>query len=167
MTTQAVAARSFPAGFVWGAATSAYQVEGAVGEHGRGPSIWDTFAHTPGNVEDGSNGDIAIDHYHRYREDVRLLKGLGAAAYRFSIAWPRVFPDGTGSPNPKGLDFYDRLVDELIANGIEPYATLYHWDLPQALQDRGGGWLSSETSKAFADYSAYVAERITDRVKTL
>jgi beta-glucosidase len=165
MTTQAVAARSFPAGFVWGAATSAYQVEGAVGEHGRGPSIWDTFAHTPGNVEDGSNGDIAIDHYHRYREDVRLLKGLGAAAYRFSIAWPRVFPDGTGSPNPKGLDFYDRLVDELIANGIEPYATLYHWDLPQALQDRGGGWLSRETPMAFADYAGYVAEKLSDRVR--
>ena len=146
MTTPSVAARPFPDGFLWGTATSAYQVEGAVREDGRGASIWDTFAHTPGMIEDGTNGDVAIDHYHRYREDVRLLKALGAAAYRFSVAWPRVFPDGTGSPNPKGLDFYDRLVDELIANGIEPYATLYHWDLPQALQDRVGGWQSRETA---------------------
>src|SRR4051794_18218732 len=113
MTTPRVADRRFPAGFVWGAATSAYQVEGAVREDGRGPSIWDTFAHTPGLIEDGTTGDVAIDHYHRYREDVQLLKALGVAAYRFSVAWPRVFPDGTGPPNPKGLDFYDRLVDEL------------------------------------------------------
>ncbi len=139
MTTPSVAARPFPHGFRWGAATSAYQVEGAVREDGRGASIWDTFAHTPGMIEDGTNADVAIDHYHRYREDVRLLKALGIAAYRFSVAWPRVFPGGTGPPNPKGLDFYDRLVDELIASGIEPYATLYHWDLPQALQDRVGG----------------------------
>lgn len=158
---------SFPSGFIWGTATSAYQVEGAVNEDGRGRSIWDTFSHTRGTIADGSNADRANDHYHRYKEDVGLIRELGVKAYRFSIAWPRVFPEGTGAPNPKGLDFYDRLLDELLANGIEPYATLYHWDLPQALQDRFGGWQSTETSKAFADYAAYVAERLTDRVKTI
>src|SRR6195256_2127810 len=156
---------SFPNGFIWGTATSAYQIEGAVNEDGRGRSIWDTFAHTPGKIGDHSNADRANDHYHRYKEDVRLIKELGVKAYRFSIAWPRVFPDGTGAPNPKGLDFYDRLLDELLTNGIEPFATLYHWDLPQSLQDRFGGWQSSDTSKAFANYAAYVAERISDRVK--
>lgn len=155
----------FPKDFVWGTATSAYQIEGAVDEDGRGRSIWDSFAHTPGRIADGSNGDRANDHYHRYREDVGLIKALGVRAYRFSIAWPRVFPQGSGTPNPKGLDFYNRLVDELLANGIEPYATLYHWDLPQALQDRVGGWQSGETSKAFGDYAGYVAERLSDRVK--
>src|SRR5947207_1631701 len=160
------AAASFPSGFVWGTATSAYQIEGAVDEDGRGRSIWDTFAHTPGKIGDHSNADRANDHYHRYKEDVGLIKGLGVKAYRFSIAWPRVFPDGTGAPNPKGLDFYNRLLDELLANGIEPFATLYHWDLPQALQDRVGGWQSSETSKAFANYAGYVAERLSDRVKS-
>ncbi|MCC8947402.1 beta-glucosidase [Bradyrhizobium sp. Arg62] len=158
---------NFPTGFVWGTATSSYQVEGAVNEDGRGPSIWDTFTHTSGKIEDGSTGDRANDHYHRYKEDVRLIKDLGAKAYRFSIAWPRVFPDGTGTPNPKGLDFYNRLVDEVLANGIEPYATLYHWDLPQALQDRVGGWRSRDTSKAFGDYAGYVAQRLTDRVKNV
>lgn len=158
---------NFPAGFVWGTATSSYQVEGAVNEDGRGPSIWDTFTHTSGKIEDGSTGDRANDHYHRYKEDVGLIKNLGARAYRFSIAWPRVFPDGAGAPNPKGLDFYNRLVDELLANGIEPYATLYHWDLPQALQDRVGGWRSRDTSKAFGDYAGYVAQRLTDRVKNI
>ena len=157
----------FPTGFLWGAATSAYQIEGAVDEDGRGRSIWDTFAHTPGKIEDHSNADRANDHYHRYKEDVGLIKELGVKAYRFSIAWPRVFPEGTGAPNPKGLDFYDRLLDELLKNGIEPFATLYHWDLPQALQDRVGGWQSSDTSKAFADYAGYVAERLTDRVKNI
>src|ERR1700726_4078863 len=156
---------SFPSGFVWGTATSAYQIEGAVDEDGRGRSIWDTFAHTPGRIADHSNGDRANDHYHRYKQDVRLIKDLGVKAYRFSIAWPRVFPEGTGAPNPKGLDFYDRLVDELLTNAIEPYATLYHWDLPQVLQDRVGGWQSSDTSKAFGDYAGYVAERLSDRVK--
>jgi beta-glucosidase len=156
---------SFPNGFVWGTATSAYQIEGAVDEDGRGRSIWDTFAHTPGRIADHSNGDRANDHYHRYKQDVRLIKDLGVKAYRFSIAWPRVFPEGTGAPNPKGLDFYDRLVDELLTNAIEPYATLYHWDLPQVLQDRVGGWQSSETSKAFGDYAGYVAARLSDRVK--
>src|SRR3954465_7149497 len=158
---------SFPKDFVWGTATSAYQIEGAVNEDGRGRSIWDTFAHTPGKIEDHTTGDRANEHYVRYKEDVGLIKGLGAKAYRFSIAWPRVFPEGTGKPNPKGLDFYNRLLDELLANGIEPYATLYHWDLPQALQDRVGGWQSSDTSKAFADYAGYVAQRLTDRVKNV
>jgi beta-glucosidase len=157
----------FPDGFLWGTATSSYQIEGAVDEDGRGRSIWDTFAHTPGKIADRSNADRANDHYHRYKEDVGLIKQLGVKAYRFSIAWPRVFPEGTGAPNPKGLDFYNRLVDELLANGIEPFATLYHWDLPQPLQDRVGGWQSSETSKAFADYAGYVAERLTDRVKSI
>src|SRR5882762_6402709 len=158
---------SFPDGFLWGTATSAYQIEGAVDEDGRGRSIWDTFSHTPGKIEDHSNADRANDHYHRYKEDVGLIRDLGVKAYRFSIAWPRVFPQGSGAPNPKGLDFYNRLVDELLKNGIEPYATLYHWDLPQALQDRVGGWQSSETSKAFGDYCGYVAARISDRVKKI
>jgi beta-glucosidase len=158
---------SFPNGFVWGTATSAYQIEGAVDEDGRGRSIWDTFAHTPGKIGDHSNADRANDHYHRYEEDVRLIKQLGVRAYRFSIAWPRVFPEGTGAPNPKGLDFYDRLLDELLTNDIEPFATLYHWDLPQSLQDRFGGWQSSDTSKAFANYAGYVAERLSDRVKQI
>src|SRR6266699_2548966 len=157
----------FPNGFLWGTATSAYQIEGAIDEDGRGRSIWDTFSHTPGKIGDRSNADGANDHYHRYKEDVGLIKQLGVKAYRFSIAWPRVFPEGTGAPNPKGLDFYDRLLDELLKNGIEPFATLYHWDLPQALQDRVGGWQSSDTSKAFGDYAGYVAERLTDRVKNI
>jgi len=155
----------FPDNFLWGTATSAYQIEGAVNEDGRGPSIWDRFVHTPGTIADRSNADVTNDHFHRYKEDVQLMRALGAQAYRFSIAWPRVFPDGSGSPNARGLDFYNRLVDELLANGIEPLATLYHWDLPQTLQDRSGGWLSRDTSKAFAHYAGYVAERLTDRVK--
>ena len=134
-------------------------------EDGRGPSIWDSFCRKPEAIADRSNGDIATDHYHRYKEDIQLMKALGTKAYRFSIAWPRVFPEGTGTPNPKGLDFYNRLVDELLANGIQPFATLYHWDLPQALQDRFGGWTSRDTSKAFADYAAHVAARLSDRVK--
>src|SRR5882762_8276768 len=155
---------SFPKDFVWGTATSAYQIEGAVNEDGRGRSIWDTFAHTPGKIEDKTTGDFANDHYHRYKEDIGLIRELGAKAYRFSIAWPRVFPEGTGKPNPKGLDFYNRLLDELLANGIEPFVTLYHWDLPQPMQDRLGGWKSRETSKAFADYAGYVAGQLSDRV---
>ena len=152
----------FPADFTWGAATAAYQIEGAVNEDGRGPSIWDRFVQLPGMISDRSTGDTACDHFHRYKEDVQLMKALGTKAYRFSIAWPRVFPEGVGTPNPKGLDFYNRLVDELLANGIAPLATLYHWDLPRALQDRYGGWTSRDTSKAFADYSAYVAARLSD-----
>src|SRR3979411_2421026 len=158
---------SFPEGFLWGTATSDYQIEGAVDEDGRGRSIWATFSPTPGKIEDHSNADRANDHYHRYRQDVGLIRELGVKAYRFSIAWPRVFPQGSGAPNPKGLVFYHRPVDELLKNGIEPFATLYHWDLPQALQDRVGGWQSSDTSKAFADYAGYVAQRLTDRVKNI
>jgi beta-glucosidase len=154
----------FPEGFRWGTATSSYQVEGAVDVDGRGPSIWDTFADKAGKIADGSSGRGSVEHYRRYKEDVQLMKGLGAKTYRFSIAWPRVFPDGGKTPNPKGLAFYDRLVDELLANGIEPYATLYHWDLPQALQDRGG-WESRDTAQAFGDYAGYVASKLTDRVK--
>jgi beta-glucosidase len=156
----------FPNGFLWGTATSAYQIEGAVDQDGRGRSIWDVFAHTPDKIADHSNADRASDHYHRYKEDVGLIKALGVKAYRFSIAWPRVFPEGTGEPNPKGLDFYDRLLDELLSHGIEPFATLYHWDLPQSLQDRFGGWQSSETSRAFANYAGHVAGRLSDRVKS-
>jgi beta-glucosidase len=159
--------RRFPTDFVWGTATSAYQIEGAVNADGRGPSIWDRFTHTPGKIRDNSNADIASDHYHRYKDDVALMKALGTKAYRFSISWPRLFPVGTGAPNPNGLDFYQRLLDELLANGIEPYVTLYHWDLPLALQDRVGGWRSRDTAKAFADYAAYVAERLGDRVKSI
>src|SRR6266446_7066609 len=155
--------RAFPAGFLWGTATAAYQIEGAVSEDGRGPSIWDTFTHTPGKIRNDDNGDVADDHYHRYRDDVRLMKGLAVAAYRFSISWPRVFPQGTGAPNPKGLDFYNRLLDNLLASGIAPFPTLYHWDLPQALQDRGG-WESRDTAQAFAAYAGFVASKLGDRV---
>jgi beta-glucosidase len=153
----------FPEGFRWGTATSAYQIEGATDVDGRGPSIWDTFAKLPGKIRGGANADIADDHYHLYKEDVALMKALGVKAYRFSIAWPRLFPEGRGTPNPKGLAFYQRLVDELLAHGIEPYATLYHWDLPQALQDRGG-WESRDTAQAFADYAGYAARQLGDRV---
>ena len=155
----------FPRNFLWGTATSAYQIEGAVNEDGRGPSIWDRFAHTPGTIDDNSNADVASDHYHLYRQDVQLMKALGAKAYRFSVAWPRILPEGSGTPNPNGLDFYDRLLDELLTNGIEPFVTLYHWDLPQALQERLGGWTSRDTAKAFADYAGYVAGRLSDRTK--
>jgi beta-glucosidase len=158
------AARSFPKGFLWGSATASYQVEGAVKEDGRGPSIWDTFSHTPGKTNNGDTGDVADDHYHRYKEDVQLMKALGLKTYRFSVAWPRIFPKGIGTPNPKGIDFYSRLVDELLANNIQPYCTLFHWDLPQALEDKGG-WQSIDTSKAFADYAGYVAQHLSDRVK--
>ena len=143
---QGDALRAFPPGFIWGTATASYQVEGAVKEDGRGPSIWDTFSHTPGKTVEGATGDVANDHYHLYKSDVQLMKALGVKAYRFSIAWPRVFPNGDGPANPKGLDFYKRLVDELLANDIQPFATLYHWDLPQSLQDRFGGWEGRETS---------------------
>ncbi|RKR87473.1 beta-glucosidase [Micromonospora pisi] len=154
----------FPTGFTWGVSTSAYQIEGATSEDGRGPSIWDRFTHSPGTVVDGSTGDAACDHYHRYAEDVALLAGLGVGAYRFSIAWPRIQPDGTGQANPAGLAFYDRLVDSLLERGIDPVATLFHWDLPQALEDRGG-WLARDTAERFADYATLVAGRLADRVK--
>jgi beta-glucosidase len=156
-------ARQFPEGFFWGTATASYQIEGAWNEDGKGPSIWDTYAHTPGKIKNGDTGDVANDHYHRYKEDVTLMESIGANAYRFSISWPRIFPQGTGTPNPKGLDFYNRLVDELKSAGIEPFPTLYHWDLPQALQDKGG-WQSRDAAKAFADYAGYMAEKLSDRV---
>ena len=152
---------SFPKGFVWGAATAAYQIEGAVNEDGRGRSIWDDFSHTPGKTLNGDTGDVACDGYHRYREDTQLLKNIGAKAYRFSTAWPRIFPEGRGTPNAKGVDHYKRVVDNLLENGIEPYVTLYHWDLPSALP---GGWQSRDTSKAFADYAGYMAGQLGDRV---
>ena len=151
--------REFPKGFYWGVATASYQIEGAWNEDGKGRSIWDTFAHTPGRIKNDDTGDVAIDHYHRYKEDVEVMKDLGANAYRFSIAWPRIFPDGTGQPNQKGLDFYSRLVDEVKAAGIEPFATLYHWDLPQVLQDKYGGWQSAETAKAFGEYGGLRREK--------
>src|SRR5271154_2643334 len=163
-TTPAPDSRSFPQGFLWGSATASYQVEGAVNEDGRGPSIWDTFSHNPGKTNNGDTGDIADDHYHRYKEDVQLMKDLGLKTYRFSVAWPRAYPQGAGTPNPKGLDFYNRLVDELLANNIHPYCTLFHWDLPQALEDKGG-WQSRDTSEAFAAYAGHVAEHLSDRVK--
>ena len=144
----------FPPGFLWGTATAGYQIEGAVAEDGRGESIWDRFSHTPGKIERGETGDVACDHYHRVREDVDLMADLGLNAYRFSISWPRLFPNGDGRSTPAGLDFYDRLVDRLLERGIAPMATLYHWDLPQALQDRQGGWVGRDTARRFADYAA-------------
>ncbi len=155
---------AFPETFIWGVGTSAFQIEGAVKEDGRGPSIWDTYSHTPGKIRDGDTADTACDHYHRYRDDVKQMAALGAKAYRFSIAWPRIFPQGVGQPNPKGIDFYNRLIDALLEFAIEPFPTLFHWDLPQALQDKGG-WLSRDTAQAFADYAGYVAGRLGDRVK--
>ncbi|WP_035802902.1 GH1 family beta-glucosidase [Kitasatospora mediocidica] len=152
-----------PAGFRWGVSTAAYQVEGAVDEDGRGPSIWDVFASRPGAVRDGSTGRVACDHYHRYAEDVELMRELGLDGYRFSIAWPRIQPTGRGTANPAGLAFYDRLVDALLAAGITPLPTLFHWDLPQALED-GGGWLARDTAYRFAEYSEIVADRLGDRV---
>ncbi|WP_336206069.1 GH1 family beta-glucosidase [Nonomuraea sp. LPB2021202275-12-8] len=149
--------------FLWGTATAAYQIEGAAGEDGRAPSIWDTFSHEPGRTRDGHTGDVACDHYHRWPEDVALMSELGVDAYRFSISWPRVQPAGTGAVNPKGLDFYERLVDGLLAAGIAPVPTLFHWDLPQAAQERGG-WLNRDTAHHFAEYAALVAERLADRV---
>lgn len=153
----------FPEGFLWGTATSAYQIEGAWNEDGKGPSIWDTFSHTPGRILNGDTGDIACDHYHRYREDVAIMKRLHLGAYRFSISWPRVLPAGKGAVNPAGLDFYDRLVDELCRQSILPVVTLFHWDLPQALEDEGG-WANRETAKWFAHFAAIVARKLGDRV---
>ena len=154
----------FPHNFLWGAATAAYQVEGAWNEDGRGESIWDRFSHTSGNVSNGDTGDIACDHYHRLEDDIALMRRLGLRAYRFSTSWSRVLPTGRGRINPKGLDFYDRLVDRLCAANIEPLLTLYHWDLPQALQDEGG-WDNRNTAYAFADYTALMVKRLGDRVK--
>jgi beta-glucosidase len=156
--------RTFPPGFFWGAATSAYQVEGAVGEDGRGESIWDRFCRLPGKVRNGEDGAIACDFYHRYPEDVMLMAELGLNAFRFSVAWPRVLPQGRGARNEAGLDFYDRLVDRLLEVGIEPFVTLYHWDLPQALED-GGGWPARQTVAAFVEYVTVVVRRLGDRVR--
>jgi beta-glucosidase len=153
----------FPEGFVWGVATASYQIEGAVRDGGRSPSIWDTFSHTPGKVLGGDTGDVADDHYHRYREDVGLMADLGVGYYRFSLAWPRLQPDGRGPLNEAGLDFYARLLDALGERGIEPWVTLYHWDLPQSLQDEGG-WPARDTAQRFAEYAAAVHERLRDRV---
>ncbi|MET2831690.1 GH1 family beta-glucosidase [Mesorhizobium shangrilense] len=154
----------FPQGFVFGAATAAYQIEGAHDADGKGESIWDRFCHVPGVIVDGSSGDVACDHYHRWKEDIAVLKALGLGAYRFSFAWTRLLPDGRGDANAMGIAFYDRLIDDLLEAGIEPYATLYHWDLPQALQERGG-WYSRETAAAFADYAGLAARSFGDRVK--
>jgi beta-glucosidase len=154
---------ALPAGFVYGVATAAYQIEGAVTEGGRGRSIWDTFCAEPGRIRNGETGELACDHYHRHAEDVALMKDLGVDAYRFSVAWPRIQPTGSGPVNEPGLDFYDRLVDELLRAGITPAVTLYHWDLPQALQD-AGGWENRETAQRLADYAAVVAQRLGDRV---
>jgi beta-glucosidase len=159
-----MAEHRFPAAFLWGAATSAQQIEGGFGLGGRGESIWDRFAASPGRIADGSDARVACDHFHRWREDVGLMQWLGLNAYRFSIAWPRVIPGGRGAVNTAGLDFYDRLVDALLAAGVRPFATLYHWDLPQALQERGG-WGARETVDAFAEYADAVTARLGDRVR--
>ena len=155
---------AFPQEFLWGAATSAYQIEGSPLADGAGPSTWHRFAHTPGRIRDGDTGDVACDHYRRFREDVALMRELGLNAYRFSVAWPRVLAEGTGAVNSSGLDFYDRLVDELLASGIQPMATLYHWDLPASLDDRGG-WLNPNIAWWFAEYSRTAFRRLDDRVR--
>ncbi|PSK66562.1 Bifunctional beta-D-glucosidase/beta-D-fucosidase [Micromonospora sp. MH33] len=155
----------FPEGFVWGTATAAYQIEGAAREDGRGPSIWDTYSHTPGLTRNGDTGDVAADHYHRWAEDLRHLAELGVGAYRFSISWPRVQPGGAGRLNPAGVDFYSRLVDRLLDLGIQPVATMYHWDLPQEVED-AGGWPARDTALRFADYAAGIVGALGDRVHT-
>ncbi|MGD6968071.1 GH1 family beta-glucosidase [Rossellomorea vietnamensis] len=154
----------FPKDMKWGAATAAYQIEGAAFEGGRGLSIWDTFSHTPGNVVNGDNGDVACDSYHRYEEDIELMKELGIDTYRFSVSWPRIFPDGTGEVNQEGVQYYHNFIDSLLASGIEPMCTLYHWDLPQALQDKGG-WENRETVEAFAEYAAFMFKEFNGKIK--
>ncbi|KIU29886.1 beta-glucosidase [Sphingomonas melonis] len=152
---------SFPKDFLWGCATASYQIEGAVKEDGRGQTNWDVFSHTPGKVANGDTGDVACDSYHRYKDDIALLKALGVKAYRLSVAWSRIFPDGRGKPNQKGIDYYNRVIDGLLAAGIQPNVTLFHWDLPQALP---GGWQNRDTAKAFADYAGFMAGKLSDRV---
>jgi beta-glucosidase len=153
----------FPKDFLWGAATAAYQIEGAANEDGRGQTIWDTFSKTPGKVKNGDTGDVACDHYHRWPEDTKLMQQLGLHAYRFSIAWARILPNGRGEVNQKGLDFYSKLVDGILAAGLQPYATLYHWDLPQTLQDEGG-WPVRSTPEAFAEYADHISRKLGDRI---
>lgn len=155
---------AFPADFWWGAATAAYQIEGAAAADGRQPSVWDTFSHIPGRVQNGDTGDVACDHYHRLAEDVKLMAELGVKHYRFSIAWPRVMPDGRGAVNEKGIAFYSRLTDTLLQHGITPHATLFHWDSPQALEDRYGSWRSREMAADFAEYCGQVVKRLGDRI---
>ncbi|HEX2783582.1 MAG TPA: GH1 family beta-glucosidase [Ilumatobacteraceae bacterium] len=157
------AGRRFPSDFLWGSATSAYQIEGAATDDGRGESIWDRFCSRPGVINDGSSGAVACDHYHRFGEDIAMMQRLNFNAYRFSIAWPRIFPEGRGKLNERGLDFYERLVDQLLAHGLRPLPTLYHWDLPQTLED-AGGWPVRATAEAFAEYAEVVAARLGDRV---
>lgn len=156
--------KKFPSGFVWGAAAAAYQIEGAWNEDSKGESIWDRFCHTPGKIDNRDTGDVACDHYHLWRDDIRLMKDIGLKAYRFSISWPRLIPEGRGEINQKGIDFYNRLVDELLDKEIEPYVTLYHWDLPQALQDQGG-WPARSIAEAFVEYADLVSRKLGDRVK--
>ncbi|MFI5352237.1 MAG: GH1 family beta-glucosidase [Candidatus Binatales bacterium] len=159
-----MATLTFPEGFQWGTASASYQIEGAWNEDGKGESIWDRFCHTPGKIKNGDTGDVACDYYHRYREDIALMAELGLNASRISISWPRIRPDGHGPINLKGLDFYSRVVDELLRRKIKPFVTLFHWDLPQALED-AGGWPNRDTAKHFADYAAIVADKLGDRVK--
>lgn len=165
-TLKAVTRDDFPQTFAWGVATASFQIEGAARSDGRGPSIWDTFCAQPGNIADGSNGDVACNHYHLYQQDLDIMQRLGVEAYRFSMAWPRIQPDGVGAFNPKGLDFYERIIDGALARGIKPYATLFHWDLPQALQD-GGGWNNRDVCQRFADYAHEVARRFGDRLSAI
>ncbi len=162
LAAAAVPDRSFPKGFKWGCATAAYQIEGAVREDGRGETNWDVFSHTPGKVANGDTGDVACDGYHRFAEDHQLLRNLGVSTYRLSLAWSRIFPEGRGKPNQAGIDHYDRVIDDLLAKGIQPYVTMFHWDLPSALP---GGWQNRDTAKAFADYAGFTAGKLSDRVK--
>ena len=164
MPTSSAGHRTFPEGFIWGSATASYQIEGGVSEGGRGRSIWDTYSHTPGRTLNGDTGDVAVDHFHRWPQDLDIVRDLGMGAYRFSIAWPRVQPGGSGAFNPEGIAFYSALVDGLLERGVAPVATLYHWDLPQELED-AGGWPNRETALRFADYAERMARELGDRVK--
>lgn len=156
---------TFPSDFVWGTATSSYQIEGSVKEDGRGDTVWDVFSHEPGTTLGNATGDVACDHYHRMQDDVKLMASLNVKAYRFSLAWSRILPTGTGKVNPRGIQFYNRLIDTLLAHDIEPWVTLFHWDLPQSLDEEYGGWLDVRTSQAFAEYARICFEAYGDRVK--